>query len=382
MINRSLIDTVQKKVDFKKALVVLGPRQVGKTTLITGIASGLSANYLYINGDDPATRALWNNPAQSFIMNYIGNHKIVVIDEAQRLGNIGLSAKMIIDSAKEIQLFLTGSSSLEIASEISEPLTGRKWEYRLFPLSWDEIQAHYSFARTLPQLENFLITGMYPEVITHSEDAREVLANLAGSYLYKDILELGGIRRPEILVKLLQALAWQIGSEVSYNELAQTVGADKATVSSYIDLLEKSFVVFRLDPFARNLRNEINSTRKIYFCDNGVRNTIINNFAPIAQRNDIGQLWENFLISERRKQLAYNGFYGNTYFWRTREAEIDYIEEQDGKINAYEFKWNPKKKVKFPGSFVTGYKPDFTGVIHRDNFWEWLGDPGWSVTYD
>jgi len=305
--------------------VLLGPLQVGKTTLITELATTLAPEYLYINGDDPSIRLAWNNLSQAFINNYIGNYKVIVIDEAQRLENIGLSAKMIIDAKKDIQLFLSGSSSLEIASKVNEPLTGRKWEYRLYPLSWAEIKEHFSFAKTLPRLDDFLVTGMYPEAITNPENAKEILTNLAGSYLYKDILELGGIRRPDILLKLLQALAWQIGNEVSYNELAQTVSADKATVSDYVDLLEKAFVIFRLNPFARNLRNEITSTRKIYFYDNGVRNTIINNFAPASQRSDIGALWENFVISERKKQLAYNGFHGNTYFWRnTAQAEIDY----------------------------------------------------------
>jgi predicted AAA+ superfamily ATPase len=373
MIKRTLEAVLKNRVDFKKAIVLLGPRQVGKTTLITGIASTLKEDYLYINGDDPSIRLAWNNPSQAFINNYIGNYKVIVIDEAQRLENIGLSAKMIIDSKKDIQLFLSGSSSLEIASKVNEPLTGRKWEYRLYPLSWAEIKEHFSFAKTILRLDDFLVTGMYPEVITNPENAKEILTNLAGSYLYKDILELGGIRRPDILLKLLQALAWQIGNEVSYNELSQTVSADKATVSEYIDLLEKAFVIFRLNPFARNLRNEISSTRKIYFYDNGVRNTIINNFASASQRNDIGALWENFIISERRKQLAYNGFYGNTYFWRnTAQAEIDYIEEQDGKISAYEFKWSPKAKVSFPRAFLTEYHPPITQAIHRDNYWEWL----------
>jgi uncharacterized protein len=252
-------------------------------------------------------------------------------------------------------------------------LTGRKWEYRLYPLSLAEVKDHFSYAKTLPRLDNFLVTGMYPDVINNPENAKEILSNLAGSYLYKDILELAGIRRPDILLKLLQALAWQIGNEVSYNELAQTVGADKSTVSEYIELLEKSFVIFRLNPFARNLRNEISSTRKVYFYDNGVRNTIINNFAPVSQRNDMGVLWENFIISERKKQLAYSGFYGNSYFWRnTSQAEIDYIEEQDGKISAYKIKWNPKKKVSFPKAFISEYHSPATRVINRDNFWEWL----------
>lgn len=374
MIERTLQVTLKKKVDYKKAIIVLGPRQVGKTTLISQIAADLNPEYIYINGDDPATRLSWANPSQAFINNYIGNAKVVVIDEAQRLENIGLSAKMIIDSKKDIQLFISGSSALEIANSINEPLTGRKWEYRLYPFSWKELKDSFSFPQVESRLENFLITGMYPDVILNPGDAVEILNNLAGSYLYKDILESGGVRRPDVLLKLLQALAWQVGNEVSYNELAQTVGADKVTISSYIDLLEKSFVIFRLNPFSRNLRNEISSTRKIYFYDNGVRNTVINNFAPISERNDVGALWENFIISERKKQLSYSGFYGNTYFWRnTAQAEIDYMEEQDGKISAYEIKWNPKVKVKFPKVYLETYQPNLKSVINRDNYWEFLG---------
>ncbi len=373
MIKRALQGALEAKVDYKKAIVVLGPRQVGKTTLISRIAASLNGDYLYINGDDPAVRLAWTNPTLAFINNYIGNYKVVVFDEAQRLENIGLSAKMIIDAKKDVQLFISGSSALEIASKINEPLTGRKWEYRLYPLSWSELKEHYSFAKIQPRLEEFLITGMYPDVITNPLNAKETLTNLAGSYLYKDILESGGIRRPDALLKLLQALAWQVGNEVSYNELSQIAGIDKATVISYIDLLEKAFVIFRLNPFARNLRNEISTSRKIYFYDNGVRNTIVNNFAPITQRNDIGALWENFIISERKKNLAYSGFYGNTYFWRnTARAEIDYIEEQDGKITVFEIKWNPKVKVKFPSAFLEKYNPEITRIINSDNYWEFL----------
>ena len=373
MIKRALQKTLEGKIDFKKAIVILGPRQVGKTTLITKIAASLNEDYLYINGDDPATRTLWDNPTQAFINNYIGNYKVVVFDEAQRIENIGISAKMIIDAKKDIQLFISGSSALEIASKINEPLTGRKWEYRLYPLSWRELTDEYNFARVQPRLEEFLITGMYPDVINSPNNSVETLNNLAGSYLYKDILESGGIRRPDALLKLLQALAWQLGNEVSYNELAGTVGIDKATVSNYIDLLEKSFVIFRLNPLARNLRNEISTSRKIYFYDNGIRNSIINNFAPISQRNDIGALWENFIISERKKNLAYTGFYGNTYFWRTADkAEIDYIEEQDNKFSAFELKWNPKVRVKFAKSFIEKYAPENTSVINSSNYWEFL----------
>ncbi len=373
MIKRNLQEILEKRIDFKKAIVVLGPRQVGKITLINKIAEGLEQDYLYINGDDPAVRISWTNPTQTFINNFIGNYKVVVFDEAQRLENIGLSAKMILDAGKEIQLFLSGSSALEIANKINEPLTGRKWEYRLYPLSWNELKNQFSFAKVHPRLEEFLITGMYPDVVNNPGNAVEILTNLAGSYLYKDILETAGIRRPDSLLKLLQALAWQVGNEVSYNELAQTAGIDKATVNAYIDLLEKSFVIFRLQPFSRNLRNEISSSRKIYFYDNGVRNTIINNFAPISQRNDIGALWENFIISERKKNLAYSSFHGNSYFWRnTSRAEIDYLEEQDGQINVFEIKWNPKVKVKFPNTFLEKYNPTSTSVINHENYWEFL----------
>ncbi len=373
MILRILESLIKLRIDHRKAIIILGPRQVGKTTLIQNITAPLKIKVLSINGDDPATRSLWNNPTKSFILQYLGDHKTVIIDEAQRLTNIGLSAKMILDNQSGIQLFISGSSSLEIASTINEPLTGRKWEFRLYPLSWAEVSNHFSFADTIHRLENFLITGMYPEVISYPNDAKEILRNLASSFLYKDILEMSGIRKPDLLWKLLQSLAWQVGNEVSYNELAKTIGADKNTVLSYIDLLEKSFVIFRLNPFSRNLRNEINSTRKIYFYDNGVLNTIINNYAPIAERNDIGALWENFLISERKKKLAYSEFYGNMFFWRTKnQIEIDYLEESNGKISCFEMKWNPKSKVSFPETFIRAYHPIETKVIHRENFWEWL----------
>jgi uncharacterized protein len=373
MIARTILKKIQSKIDFKKAILILGPRQVGKTTLINEVVLQLNTPFLYINGDDPAVRLAWNTPSQAFINNYIGNYKVIIIDEAQRLENIGLSVKMIIDAKKDVQLFISGSSALAIANKINEPLTGRKWEYNLYPISWNEVNEHYSFAKTITRLNEFLITGMYPEVLTNANHRIETLTNLSSSYLYKDVLEMGGIRRPEILLKLLQALAWQVGNEVSYNELAQTIGADKATVSTYIDLLEKAFVIFKLQPFARNLRNEINSTRKIYFYDNGIRNTIINNLSPVEQRNDIGALWENFIISERKKKLAYNGFYGNVYFWRNKaQAEIDYIEEQDGVITAFELKWNPKTRVKFPKAFTNAYSPQNTHTVNRENFWEFL----------
>lgn len=373
MLKRTLDQVLQDRIDYQKAIILLGPRQVGKTTLITKLATSIDSYFLYVNGDDPAARTLWNNASQATIFQLIGDYKVVVIDEAQRIENIGLTIKMIVDARKGIQVLVSGSSALELANTINEPLTGRKWEYHLYPLSWAEIRDHFSFAHALPMLESLLIKGSYPEVINAQTQAIDVLRNLAGSYLYKDVLELQDIRRPELLLKLLQALAWQVGNEVSYQELAQTIGADKGTVSSYIDLLEKAFVIFRLLPLARNQRNEISTSRKIYFYDNGIRNTLINNYAPLSQRNDVGALWENFFISERKKSIAYSGNRSATFFWRNvRQAEVDYLEEMDGVLKAFELKWNPAARFKFPKAFIEAYHPAEATIIHRENFWEYL----------
>ena len=280
---------------------------------------------------------------------------------------------MLIDASLGIQLMLSGSSAIGLNDTIVEPLTGRKWEFNLYPLSWSEMVEHFGLAAMLQRLPQLLVTGCYPEVINNEGNEKAVLASLAGSYLYKDVLELGNIRKPHQLTALLQALAWQVGNEVSYNELSNTLGIDKATVANYMDLLEKSFVIFRLNPLSRNLRNEISTSRKIYFYDNGVRNSIIGNYAPIEGRNDIGQLWENFLVSERKKKLAYQPFFGNTFFWRTKQqAEIDYIEEENGLFKAYEFKWSPNAKARISSSFVNAYQPIETKILTRDNFYDWL----------
>ena len=346
MIERKLESTIKSRFNSGKAIVLLGPRQTGKTTLLHKIASD-EGEFLLLDCDDLLVREQLESANTETIKQLIGKYKIVFVDEAQRVKNIGLILKIITDRLKSVQLLVSGSSALELASEINEPLTGRKWEYMLYPISWSEFSEHFGYLKSLQQLEQRIIYGMYPDVISSEGEEAKILKQLSNSYLYKDLLSLKGIRKPELLPKLLKALALQIGNEVSYNELASLLQVSKDTISSYIDLLEKAYILFRLEPLSRNLRNEVSSNRKIYFYDTGIRNALISNFNPLSLRQDTGALWENFLISERIKQLEYNESYGNSYFWRTtQQQEIDYIEEHSGKLFCYEFKWNENKKAK------------------------------------
>lgn len=361
------------KWDSGKVLILIGPRQVGKTTLIQSL-SEKEGNYLFINGDNPDDRLQLENAGENKLRNIIGKYKTVFIDEAQRIANIGLILKIIHDQIKGVRVLVSGSSALEIASSINEPLTGRKWEYNLFPFTWNELKTHFGFLQNQKNIPNYLIYGTYPEVITNALEAENTLKQIAGSYLYKDLLQYKGIRKPEVLDKLLLALALQIGSEVNYNELSRTVGVDRATVEQYISLLEKAFVVFRVQALARNVRNEINTTRKIYFYDNGIRNAIIGNFKSLDFRQDVGALWENFMISERVKVLNYKKWHGRTYFWRTyQQQEIDWIEEIDGSFSAFEFKWKIRKtNKKFPSTFLNNYTINKTFLVTPDNADEFL----------
>jgi len=373
MINRLLFQLIDAKLFKGKTVIILGPRQVGKTTLVRALMERYEVPTLYLNADLPTVRESLREVGVEQLRIYLGNARLVVIYEAQRIKNIGLTLKIIHDMLPDIQVIATGSSAFELANEINEPLTGRKWEYRLFPISWRELINHTHFLEARGQLEARLIFGMYPDVLTNPGEERLILQELSSSYLFKDLLSYKGIRRPEVLEKLLRALALQVGTEVSYNELSRLVEIDKITVENYIRLLEQAFVVFRLQPLSRNLRNEINTSRKIYFYDNGIRNALIGNFNPLALRADTGALWENFLVSERMKANHYNQAYGNTYFWRTHaQQEIDYLEEYDGRLHAYEFKWNPKAKARFSKSFTSAYPDASTVVISRDNFEEFL----------
>ena len=373
MIDRDLKNVINKRLFDGKAIIVLGARQTGKTTLIKDVLKDLNLKILFLDGDDFSIREMIESANTQDLKRIIGDNEIIFIDEAQRIKNVGLKAKIIIDQLKPKQLFITGSSALELTDEMNEPLTGRKWEYYLYPVSWNEWQRHIGYIQAVQQLEQRLIYGFYPEVLNNPGDEKEILKQLISSYLYKDLLSFKGIKKPEIIVKLLKALALQVGNEVSYNELAQLIQIDKKTVQNYIDLLEKVFIIFRLNPLSRNLRKEISTRRKIYFYDNGIRNALINNYNRLEDRLDTGALWENFLISERQKFLEYNRIFANTYFWRSKnQQEIDYVEEMDGKFYAYEFKWNPRVKVKFSKFFMENYKPAEIKVINKNNFVEFV----------
>ncbi len=370
MIQRSLSQKIIQKLGKGKAIIVVGPRQVGKTTLISSVLK--DKEHLFLDGDDPTTRNLLTDSSTQQLKSIIGEHKIVFIDEAQRIKNVGITLKLITDQFKQVQLLVSGSSAFELNDLTSEPLTGRKWQYQLFPISWAELENSIGYVNAEQQLELRILHGMYPDAINHIGEETEVLKQLADSYLYKDLLAFGGIRKPEILEKLLRALALQIGNEVSYNELAQLLGIDKKTVGNYIEILEKGYVVFKLPSFSRNLRNEIKTNQKIYFYDTGIRNAIIGNFNSLEVRTDKGSLWENFLIAERLKILNYESPLTNAYFWRTtRQQEIDYVEENAGKIKGYEFKWNPKAKSKKPKSFMETYDAKIN-IVHKENFRDFL----------
>ena len=373
MIDRLLQQNIEIRLKDEKAIILFGPRQVGKSTLMDLMNDKFAQPVIHWNGDESDIRNILQNPTSDFLKTLIGNAKTLIIDEAQRIENIGIIIKLITDQIKNVKVIATGSSSFDLANKIYEPLTGRKWEYQLFPLSYEEMVNQNGFLEERRLLEHRLIFGYYPEIVTNPGDEIERLKNLTESYLYKDVLQWENIQKPEKLEKLLIALALQMGNEVSFNELSQLVGIDNLTVEKYIKLLEQSFIIFRLDGFNRNLRNEIKKGKKIFFYDNGIRNAILNNFNPLNLRDDVGKLWENFLISERMKTNSYHLKHYKRYFWRTHaQQEIDYLEESDGKIFAYEFKWNERKNAKIPKSFSQTYHPEIEKIISKDNFHEFV----------
>jgi uncharacterized protein len=368
MIPRQIEKNILENLHKGKVIILLGARQTGKTTLLKQLTNG-NQSLLWLNGDESDVQAIFHQTNSARLKAFIGDNKTVVIDEAQRIPNISLCIKLIKDNFSEIQIIATGSSSFELLNKVNEPLTGRKWEYNLFPISFEEMVKQHGLLTEKRLLFHRLVYGYYPEVINAEGNQKQILKSLTDRYLYKDILLYDGIKKPDKLNALLKALALQVGQQVSYNELGQLVGLDSKTIESYIHLLEQSFIVYRLPSFSRNLRNELKFSKKIYFYDNGIRNAIINDFREVENRTDVGSLWENFLITERLKSNHYSDKYVNRYFWRTKEQkEVDYIEEYDGRIDAYEFKWNSKKIVQKPLSFQTAYPDSAFNVITPDNF--------------
>jgi predicted AAA+ superfamily ATPase len=371
----SVTRRIQKDVEgalFQgKIVVIYGARQVGKTTMVKKIMEN-HTDSLYLNCDEPDIRNALMDKTSTELKSFIGSRKLVVIDEAQRVKNIGLTLKLIADTFPEIQIIATGSSSFELSGKISEPLTGRKTEFFLYPFSVDELFQIYSPLEINRLLEERLVFGMYPAVVFAGSDREKQVRELATSYSYKDVLTYQDIRNPELLEKLLQALALQVGSEVSYTELAQVVGANKVTVENYIRILEQAYIIFRVGPFSRNIRNELKKKRKIYFYDLGLRNALINNLNPISLRQDVGALWENFMMSERMKRNNNLGISANTYFWRTSNGkEIDYIEDSGGALSGYEFKWQKNSFTK-PKAFLTAYPESTITLVNRENYLDFL----------
>jgi predicted AAA+ superfamily ATPase len=372
MITRSTEKLIKNKLFKGKAILIYGPRQVGKTTILQKIRSEHIKGSLFLNCDNPDDRHDLTNPTVTSLGALIKNHKLILIDEAQRVENIGLCIKLLVDNFSDVQVIATSSSSFDLANKVKEPLTGRQWSYMLFPISTQEMINYSSEREEKRLLEHRLVFGYYPEVITSDENPIELLQNLASSYLYKDIFLFQDIRKTDVIEKLLQALALQMGAEVSVNELSVMLGINSHTVAKYLSLLEQAFVIFRLRSLSRNVRNELKKSQKIYFYDNGIRNALIGNYNRISNRTDTGALWENFLVSERLKKNQNDKRFVKSWFWRTtQQQEIDYIEEFNNEMFAYEFKWNKGKRAKFPTTFTKNYESQ-NSIITPDNYLDFI----------
>ena len=372
MIERCLYKIIEDKLFKGKIIVLAGARQVGKTTLLKQLLRN-KEGVLWLNGDEMQVQNLFNNASADRLLSEFGNNKIVILDEAQRIKDIGLRLKLIADADSDIQMIATGSSAFELANKVNEPLTGRKWEYQMFPLSFGEMVAHHGKMKEMRMLPKRIVYGYYPEVVTNEGNEVEILKLLTDAYLYKDILSWENIKHPDKLQTLLRALAYQVGSQVSFNELSQMCSLDSKTVERYVTLLEQCYIIFRLPSFSRNLRHELKASRKIYFYDNGIRNALIADYSAPEIRQDIGALWENFVVSERMKCNEYYRRWVNRYFWRTtQQQEIDYLEEGGGKLQAYEIKWNARKKATITKTFTDAYPDTAFKVITPDNIAEFL----------
>ena len=368
---RAIQPAVEAALFKGKVVVIYGARQVGKTTLVKEVLGHYPDRHLYLNCDEPDIRSALTNRTSTELRALIGRRDLVVIDEAQRVRDIGLALKLLADNFSDLQVIATGSSSFELSNTISEPLTGRKTEFHLYPLSVAELLTQETPLEAARLLERRLRYGMYPSVVV-ANDPVETALEIATSYLYRDVLEYQTVKSSDLLRRLLQVLALQVGSEVSYNELGQLLGVDRATVERYIALLEKAFILFHLPPFSRNLRKELAKLRKVYFYDLGIRNALINNFNPLNLRSDSGALWENFFISERIKFNHNRRQHVNAYFWRTYDrAELDYLEEVGGHLLGFECKWSAAR-WRPPAAFAGAYPDSETHLVNRTNYLDFL----------
>lgn len=372
-IKRILYNSIKSKLFKGKAIIITGARQVGKTTLLKLIAEEYKDQNLYLNCDEPDIREILHDATSTKLKRIFGSKKLILLDEIQRVENIGITLKIIVDTFTDIQIVATSSSAIELSEKLNEPLTGRKYDFILYPISWKEYVDTFGYLEANRNLENRLIYGMYPEVIMKAEEQKELIKNISESYLFKDVFSYKDLKKPEVLEKLVKALALKIGNLVSYNELSQLLKINVETVQRYIEILEKSFIIFRLPSFQRNVRSELSKSRKIYFYDLGIRNAIINNFLPLNRRTDFGLMWENFLIAERIKQKSYSKTFANYYFWRTHQKqEIDFVEENEDELLAFEFSFNPNKKKRIPKTFIENYPNAKTFIVDKSNFNQFL----------
>jgi predicted AAA+ superfamily ATPase len=374
-IPRIATNLIKNKLITGKVLVLYGPRRVGKTTLMKNLLISQNSKYLLLSGDELSTKEALSSQESRRLNEVLSDNEILAVDEAQRIENIGLNLKILVDNNPDRIFLASGSASFDLANKVGEPLTGRKNTAMLYPIAYAELKDYFGSYETKKQLERWLVYGTYPEVVI-AEDPKirkDYLDELVGAYLYKDILEMEGLRHADKLVDLLRLLAFQIGQEVSLSELASNLSINRETVERYLDLLEKSFVIFRVSGFSRNLRKEIAKNDRYYFYDNGVRNSLIQNFNPLNLRDDVGKLWENFMYVERIKASHYSGRSANVYFWRTYDQkEIDMIEEREGKLFGYEFKWQDQIKNATKREFMETYKNSEVQTITSENFESFL----------
>jgi predicted AAA+ superfamily ATPase len=368
---RSRLETLKKNLDPRKVNVILGIRRAGKTSLLEKFLEAYEHKYLFLNGDDIQAQALLSGQSITQFQNLLAGYKLLVIDEAQQVPNIGLNLKLIIDHVTDVTVLVTGSSLFDLDQKLGEPLTGRKKTFKLFTIAQLELNAYENPLESSANLDNRLVYGSYPEVITaiNNHEKEIYLREIVNSYLLKDILVYDGIKNSNKIYKILQLLAYQVGKEVAFDELATHVSMSKNTVEKYLDLLEKNFILYKLSSFSSNPRKELSKKKRFYFHDNGIRNALINNFNPLSIRNDVGELWENYIFYERMKFLEYNDIFVNRYFWRTYDQqEIDLVEEKNQCLSAFEVKYSSKAKYKFSKYWLEHYPEAVNQVIHKDNY--------------